>query len=161
MRRILVNLMLIVVVYAGVQWYQSRPLASGDAPPLAGELLGRTPFDLDAWRGRPVLVHFWATWCPICKLGEDDIAALAEDHAVITVAMQSGSPGDVRGYLAEHGLDLPTLNDPYGEIATAWGVRAVPASFVIGADGQVRFATVGYTTGIGLNARLWAADALN
>jgi thiol-disulfide isomerase/thioredoxin len=161
LRGILVNLALIIVVYAGVQWYQSRPLASGDAPALSGELLTHTPFDLDAWRGRPVLVHFWATWCPICKLGQDSIARLAEDYAVISVAMQSGGPDEVRGYLAEHDLAVPTLNDPFGEIASAWGVRAVPASFVIGADGQIRFATVGYTSGIGLRGRLWAAAALD
>jgi len=161
LRAILVNLTLIIVVYVGVQWYQSRPLASGDAPALAGELLTRSPFDLDALRGRPVLVHFWATWCPICKLGQDSIDRLAEDHTVISVAMQSGSPDEVRAYLNEHRLDVPTLNDPYGEIATAWGVRAVPASFVIGADGRVRFATVGYTSGIGLRGRLWAAGAID
>ena len=161
LRGILVNLTLIVVIYAGVQWYQSRPLASGDAPALAGELLTRTPFDLDAWRGRPVLVHFWATWCPLCKIGQGSIAAIAEDHAVISVAMQSGGPDAIQAYLAEHGLDFPTLNDPYGEIAAAWGVRAVPASFIIDSDGRVRFATAGYTTGLSLRGRLWAAGAFD
>lgn len=156
-RGLLINLTVILVIYAGVQWYKARPLASGDAPALAGELLSRTPFDLDAWRGRPVLVHFWASWCPICKLGEGDIAALARDYAVVTVAMQSGGPREVRAYLAEQGLNVPTLNDPYGLIATAWGVHGVPASFVVDADGRIRFATVGYTTGVGLRGRLWAA----
>jgi len=49
------------------------------------------------------------------------------------------------------------LNDPDGVIATRWGVRAVPASFIVDGAGQIRFVEIGYTTGIGLRLRLWLA----
>ena len=50
------------------------------------------------------------------------------------------------------------VNDPEGHLAAAWGVRAVPASFVVDRAGEVRFNEVGYTSELGLRARLWMAD---
>jgi hypothetical protein len=91
---------------------------------------------------------------------EGSIDALSDEFNVVTVAMQSGNAGDINGYLREQGLDFPAIADPYGEIATRWGVRGVPASFVLDGDGRIRFASVGYTTGVGLRGRLWAAGQL-
>ena len=106
-----------------------------------------------------MLVHFWATWCPICSAEQDSITAIAQDRPnTITVAMQSGSDAKVATHLTEQGLQFRVLNDPDGLIASAWGVHAVPASFIIGSDGQIRFVEVGYTTALGLRLRLWLAD---
>ena len=160
-RRLLINLLIVLAVFIGVQWYKSRPLASGEAPALRAALSTSEPFDLKQWRGQPALVHFWAVWCPICKLEQDSIDRLSREFKVITVAMQSGSEADINTYLREHGLSFAAIADPYGEIATAWGVRGVPASFVIDSDGRIRFASVGYSTGLGLRGRLWAADKLD
>jgi thiol-disulfide isomerase/thioredoxin len=157
----LLNLLIILAIFFAVQWFKARPLATGDAPELRALLTTAEPFDLAHWRGEPVLVHFWAAWCPICKLEQDNIDSLSEDYAVITVAMQSGNDTDINAYLREHDLSYPAIADPYGEIATEGGVRGVPASFVIDPDGQIRFAGVGYSTGVGLRGRLWAASRLN
>jgi peroxiredoxin len=106
-------------------------------------------------------VHFWATWCPICRTEQGSIAAIAQDHPdVITVAMQSGTPQEVSRYMQEQGIAFPVVNDPDGIISRAWGVHAVPASFIIAPDGQIRFVEVGYTTGMGLRLRLWLAGIL-
>jgi thiol-disulfide isomerase/thioredoxin len=160
-----INLLLILAVFIGIQWWKARPLATGPAPALAGHLLDGRPFDLRALResggGRPVLVHFWATWCPVCRLGQDGIDAIARDHALVSVALQSGDERDIQDFMGKEGLGFPVLPDPYGEAASAWGVAGVPASFVVDAAGQIRFATVGYTTEAGLRARLWAAEALD
>ncbi len=157
LRGLLINIAIVLVIFFGVQWFKSRPLASGAAPPLEGRTVSGETVDLGALRGAPVLVHFWATWCPTCKLEEGSIDALARDYPVVTVAMQSGDERDIAGYLRERDLGFDAIADPYGEIANAWGVRGVPASFVVAADGQIRFRAVGYTPGIGLRGHLWAA----
>jgi len=160
-----INLLLILAVFIGIQWWKARPLATGPAPALAGHLLDGQTFDLKALResggGRPVLVHFWATWCPVCRLGQDGIDAIARDYALVSVALQSGDERDIRDFMGQEGLGFPVLPDPYGEAASAWGVAGVPASFVVDAAGQIRFATVGDTTEAGLRARLWAAESLD
>jgi alkyl hydroperoxide reductase subunit AhpC len=71
--------------------------------------------------------------------------------------MNSGLTNEVKQYMKEQGIDFPTLNDPDGSISAAWGVHAVPASFIIAPDGKIQFVEVGYTTEIGLRLRLWWA----
>jgi len=104
-----------------------------------------------------VLVYFWASWCPVCRLEQGSVSALLRDHPVVTVAMQSGSAAEVSGYLREHGLDWPVINDPDGALAARWGVRATPTFFVVDRERAIRFREVGYTSGPGLRLRLWLA----
>ncbi len=154
----LINLLLILLVVSGVQWWKGRPLASGEAPPLVGLTLAGRALDLAKFRGQPVLIHFWATWCPVCRLMDGAIDDIAHDHAVVTVALHSGTPEDLGRFLQEHGLQFPVISDPDGHLATRWGVRGVPATFVVDAQGQIRQATVGARTEWGLRVRLWMAD---
>jgi len=156
MRRVGRLLPILALLFALRTW-QQWGIAAGTAPALEGVLLDGRVVSLTEFRGRPVLVHFWASWCPVCALEEKSIDAIAGDHPVITVAMQSGSDAEVSRYLAEKELDFPVLNDPHGAHAARWGVRAVPASFIIDPDGRIRFTEVGYTTAIGLRLRLWLA----
>ncbi len=145
-----------VIVVAGIRAWQQRDMVSGIAPPLQGITLAGMRYKLPTQK--PVLVHFWATWCPICRTEQGAIQAIAHDHPqVITVAMQSGTAIEVTRFMREQGLSFPALNDSDGSISHAWGVNAVPASFIISPDGKIRFVEVGYTTGIGLRFRLWLA----
>jgi thiol-disulfide isomerase/thioredoxin len=153
-----INVLVIMTLIVGIRAWQQRDMISGAAPVLHGETLAGLPYILPAHPGKPVLVHFWATWCPICRAEQDSIAAIARDHAdVITVAMQSGGTEEVSLHMREQGLDFPVVNDPDGRLSSAWGVHAVPASFIISPDGRISFVEVGYTTGIGLRLRLWLA----
>jgi thiol-disulfide isomerase/thioredoxin len=156
--RWLVNIALILAIFAAVHWWRARPLASGEAPPLAGIGIDGTGLALSHHRGEPVLVHFWASWCPVCKAMDGSIDAIADDHPVITVAMQSGGASELGGFLQGSGLGFPVLPDPSGQLASQWGVPAVPATFVLDAEGRIAYATVGFSTEAGLRARLWAAD---
>ena len=101
---------LFVLVFVVIQWWQSRDLVEGPAPPLVGHLLDGSPYQLAATQ-RPVLVHFWATWCPVCRLEQDSIASIAADWPTITIATTSGSAEEVSGYLLEDGLTMPVLLD--------------------------------------------------
>jgi thiol-disulfide isomerase/thioredoxin len=153
-----VNVLLFVIIVAGIRIWQQRDIVTGAAPALQGMTLAGQPYTLPAHPGKPILVHFWATWCPICRAEQGSIAAIAHDHAdVITVAMQSGSTEEVSRHMREQGIDFPVVSDQAGVISSAWGVHAVPASFIIAPDGRIRFVEVGYTTGIGLRLRLWLA----
>ena len=147
----------LLALVLGMRAWQQSGIASGPAPALAGVLLDGKPVALTAFAGRPVLVHFWATWCPICSAEQGSIDALARDTPVITVAMQSGERDAVVQHMRKEALSFPVLNDPDGLIAAQWGVRAVPASFVVDGAGQIRYVEVGYTTGVGLRLRLWLA----
>jgi len=167
--RHLLEAALILAVIFGAQYWQTRGLPEGAAPPLAGLLTNGREVKLGggALHARDsasrasdtaTLVTFWSTWCPVCKAEEDNIVAVAKDHQVISVAMQSGDAATVLKHLKERGIDLPQLIDADGRHAMNWGVRGVPTHFVVDAQGNVRFRVVGYATTWGLKARLWWAE---
>ena len=152
-RSLAVNLLLFALLATGIRLWQQRDM-TGSAPALVGTTIAGQRYALAEHRTRPVLVHFWASWCPVCRMEQESIAAIAlNDPVVITVAMQSGNPAQISAYLNEQGISLPGIGDPDGSIARAWGVHGVPASFIVAPDGQIRFVEVGYTTGIGLRIR--------
>lgn len=152
------TVLLFAALIAGIRVWQHRDMASAAAPALQGRTLAGQPYALPIHPEKPVLVHFWATWCSICRAEQNSIAAIARDHPdVITVAMRSGTPEAVSRHMHEQGIDFPVVNDPDGALSSAWGVHAVPASFIIAPDGQIRFIEVGYTTDMGLRLRLWLA----
>ena len=141
----------------GLHAYHTRGVVSGPAPEFQGRLLDGVMVSLDSYRGRPLLLHFWATWCPVCDLEHDSINRIAADHAVLSVAMDDVDGTQLRQWLTNKGLSYAVLPDPDGRIAGRYGVRGVPTSVIIDAGGRIRFVTVGYTTEAGLRLRLWWA----
>jgi thiol-disulfide isomerase/thioredoxin len=149
----------IIAVVVAVSLWQTRGLPEGPAPDLAGTGIDGKPIDLaeiiKAANGKPVLVAFWATWCPVCKAEDGNLQSISADHPVLTVAMQSERIGE---HMQERGLTFATIDDPQAALANAWNVRGVPAHFVVDGAGKVRFRVVGYATTWGLRARLWWAE---
>lgn len=155
--RWLLELSVAALVFLLLQAWMTRDAPRGAAPDIAGVLLDGTPVTLAELRGKPALVHFWATWCPICGLEQGSIDALAKDYPVLTVAIDESPSNDIRAYLREAGVDYPVLHDPGNDIARAYAIRGVPTSFVIDPVGNISFVERGYTTGLGLRLRLWWA----
>ncbi|CAL1240456.1 Thiol-disulfide isomerase or thioredoxin [Candidatus Methylocalor cossyra] len=135
----------------------NRPLVTGTPPELRGPMADGRTFEGLSTLGRPALIYFWASWCQVCRAMQGTLAELARHVPLITVALQSGDATEVRRYLASQGLDLPAVVDPDGAIGRAYGVRGVPAVFVLGRDGAIHSATLGYSTAWGLRLRLWWA----
>jgi peroxiredoxin len=148
---------LLVAVVVAINAWQTRATPVGVAPDFSGTLLDGTPVRLSDLRGRPVLLQFWATWCPVCGLEQGSINAIAKDHPVLSVAIDEGSAATVQGWMADKGVSYPVLHDPEMRIAGRYGIRGIPASFILDPAGNIRFAEAGYTSGIGLRVRLWWA----
>ena len=149
----------IIAVVVAVQLWQGRGLPEGPAPALAGTGIDGKPLGLAetlrAANGKPVLVVFWATWCPVCEAEDGNIQSISRDQPVLSVAMQSEG---VARHLRERELAFATIDDPNGALAAAWNVRGVPSHFIVDGAGNVRFRVVGYATTWGLRARLWWAE---
>jgi thiol-disulfide isomerase/thioredoxin len=151
------DVLLVVVVIAGVRLYQQRDLPSGRAPELSGLTLQGEPVSLAGYVGKPVLVHFWATWCGVCRMEQSNVDAVTRDHAVLSVASQSGTAADVAAYVQERGVAPTVLVDSASQLAKRYGVHAFPTTFILNAHGEIAFREVGYTTELGLRARMWWA----
>lgn len=156
--RIAVEALVIIIIIVAVRSWTQRNMISGPAPVFQADLLNGETYRLLADKRRPLLVHFWATWCPVCKLEQQSIQAISQDHPVITIAMQSGKAAEVVAYLRQENLRFPVINDPDGVLAQRFGVHAVPSSFIIDKNNTIVFREAGFTTGIGLRLRLWLAN---
>ena len=147
-------LAIFALVFFGVRFYQQREMPKGIAPAVAGITLKGNHVSIEK-SAKPVLLHFWATWCRICQWEHGTVSSLAKDYAVISVAIQSGDDEEVKSYIKKNAISIPVINDEFGQIAMEYGVRGVPSSFVIDKYGVIRAVEVGYTSEIGLRLRLW------
>src|SRR2546425_1585156 len=98
-------------------------------------LVGGSKLRLSAERGKVVFINFWATWCPPCREEMPAMERLWQQqkgHRFVLVAVSVDvDTKNVRPYLEEHRLTFPVGLDPRMDLANAYGVRAVPSSFIV------------------------------
>ncbi len=154
-RRALEGLLFLVALY-GIHRWQTLGVAEGSAPVLEATDIEGAPIALQG----PALVHFWATWCGVCDAMDGNVASVAEDATVVTIAVRSDGPGAIRAHLREEELEgaFPVISDPDGTLAARWGVSVFPTTFAIDEAGEIVAVSAGYTTTAGLRARLALAD---
>ncbi len=156
-RRNLPWLIAFALIWFGVRAWQQRDMASGPLPVTTLPALDGQIIRLDALP-RPYLIHFTASWCPICRLQHETMRALSQEYTVIQIITQSGDRRQALAFARQHGMKLPlTVNDPDGRLLALFGSRAVPADFFVGRNGTIVLHEMGYTSGIGYRLRLWWA----
>ncbi len=106
---------------------------------------------------KPVLIHFWATWCPTCKLEASNIEFISKYYNVVTIAVNSGTKADINKYLKEHSLSFNVVNDEDSTYAGEFKIAAYPTTFIYDKNRNLVFSEVGYTSTIGLYLRMWWA----
>ena len=157
--RLLLEVLIIIAIVFGIRVWQQKDLVSGVAPSFQSVKLDGATVNLEDYNGKPLLLHFWASWCPFCKLEEGSLTKIQEDWPMLTVAYQSGDKAEVVKHMQERKLQSwPTIIDQDSRLAELFGVKGVPTSYIIDGNGNIRFTEVGLTSGWGLRARLWWAD---
>ncbi|WP_299591395.1 protein disulfide oxidoreductase [uncultured Microbulbifer sp.] len=152
-------ILLAAVIVSAVSWYHSRNMPQGQAPDLlAPDINGRLISLQKMTEKGPVLIYFWATWCGYCRVVSPAVSDLSEDHQVITIALQSGTPDEVATYQQKHNLKFRTINDPAGALSNSWGLKVTPSIAIVDTEGNVSAVTSGMTSKWGLKTRLWLAD---
>ncbi|MBC8364897.1 MAG: TlpA family protein disulfide reductase [Actinobacteria bacterium] len=126
----------------------STHLVGQPAPVLTGTTIDDEPWDLDAQRGRWVLVNFFSTTCVPCIVEHPELVAFAEAHAeaddvrVVSVAFDDSATA-VERFFREQGGGWPVLASGTGRIAVDWGVIAVPESYLVFPSGHVAAKVIG------------------
>jgi transglutaminase-like putative cysteine protease/thiol-disulfide isomerase/thioredoxin len=132
---------------ASAAWRRTEALDRRRNAPLALKDPAGKPHELADYRGRVVLVNFWATWCAPCREEMPSMQALRERFAgngfeVLAVNVME-SAETIAAFRESELIDLPVLMDRDGEAAKRWKVRAMPKSFVIDRRGAIRYQLVG------------------
>ncbi|MEM1206851.1 MAG: TlpA disulfide reductase family protein [Acidobacteriota bacterium] len=150
-RRYLGSLVLFVVLVVGITTVMGKlraPRLPEVAPAFALANLDGETVRLEELRGQTVVLNFWATWCPPCRLEIPSFSKFARKHGdvpVLGIAVD-GSREQLIQAKEDMGIDYPVLiADP--ETLAAYGVRSLPTTVIVGADGKVRSAHAGILTG--------------
>jgi thiol-disulfide isomerase/thioredoxin len=103
---------------------------------------------------KPTIIHFWATWCPTCKLEAPNLESIKDEAHLVTIAVNSGSNSELKKFMKERGYSYAVVNDRDGILSNKFGVGAFPTTFIYDSNGSLEFSEVGYSTTLGLKARL-------
>ena len=145
--RIFLGVLLCAFLVAAAGAQDLRPWAGGATPPLTLRDLEGRPHRLEDYRGKVILVNFWATWCEPCREEMPSIRKLRQSLAgepFMVLAVNLAEPESrIKHYLEKVPLDFPVLLDRDTAVAKAWGARILPATFIVGPDGLIHFSHTG------------------
>jgi thiol-disulfide isomerase/thioredoxin len=119
------------------------------APPIELYTIDGKPFNLEQLRGKVVLVNFWATWCEPCVEEMPSMQRLRAQLAgapfeVVAVNHEEGE-ARIRGFLKKVPLDFTIVRDTDGGVTRAWHTRIFPSSYLVDAEGKIRYVLAGAT----------------
>jgi peroxiredoxin len=119
-----------------------RGRADPRAPALRLPTLAGRPVSLAAFRGRPVALVFLATWCEGCQQELPALVGAAralrpQGLVVLGIDAVAEPPSTVARFARRYGVPFPILLDPSSDAMTTFGVRALPTTIIVGADGTI------------------------
>lgn len=153
----IVTFLIILTIAANViSLYKSQDINNKPLKLDSAKLINNQSYSFKA-TNKPILIHFWATWCPTCKLEASNIEFLANYFEVITVAVKSGSDADIQKWLSKHDYDYRVVNDNNGILSSQFNISVFPTTLIYDKNKKLIFSEVGYTSTAGLVLRmLWA-----
>ncbi len=122
------------------------------APDFQLNDLDGKPVSLSALRGQPILLNFWATWCPFCRAERPLIQEVYDEWQskgliVLTVdiigSTPSETPSNLADFMKNNKYSFPVLLDVNREVTKSYGIKATPTNFLIDKDGIIREVKIG------------------
>lgn len=145
----------------GVKYWMSSSLLPDDgtpAPPIRFVDLEDRTLSLADFRGKSVLLHFWAPWCSVCKMETsalNDLQADLPDDAVIVAVALRTTVEDVRAFMAAEGIQYPVYLAG-DDIGYRMKIQQFPTTYSIDPEGRIRGRDTGWSPGFRLS---WLLDA--
>jgi thiol-disulfide isomerase/thioredoxin len=145
--------LVLVVVLAVLVGGNASPARARPAPALPSRVLVGPRVDIASLRGRPAIIHFWASWCGPCVKEAPQLARLASElhgRATLVGVDWSDSPASAASFVRQHHWTFPVLIDSSGEVGNAYGLNGLPTTFLLDRQGQIIRRLIGPQTAAGL-----------
>ena len=153
------DLLIFAMMVWAINWWQTKDMlsAAGDVqiPTMQLARLDGTAVDnIAPTAGQPTLLYFFAPWCSVCRLSINNLEYVnADDANVYVIALDYDDANEVQAFVDEVGLELP-VHMGHESLKQMFQIRAYPSYFVLDENFIVRDRTLGYSTALGLKARL-------
>jgi thiol-disulfide isomerase/thioredoxin len=155
-KEILTFIVTITILSNIISLYKSSDLSKEKLSINTLELINHKQFTLKT--NKPILIHFWATWCPTCRVEASNIETISNYYNTLTIAVKSGSDDEIEKFLKENNLTFKTINDNNSKLASKFNIAAFPTTFIYNKKAELVFSEVGYTSRLGLLVRVWWAS---
>ena len=117
------------------------------APNFKLQTINGETVQLSDYKGKRVIVNFWATWCPPCRAEIPDFQKLYEKKDVeilgVNLTETEESPEQVETFIKEFGMTFPVVMDVNSDVADTYQVSAYPTSYMIDSNGRIQFVAMG------------------
>ena len=125
--------------------------AREDAISLDGEDLAGDPLAVQDFRGKPVVLVVWGSWCAPCRDEAPDVVGaandLGDDVQFVGINIRDASTAQARAFTRKFDVDFPSFYSPSGEALLAFpgvlGLRTIPAFAVLDSEGRVAASIIG------------------
>lgn len=147
MKKIVALLCCGLLCLGAAQAQELKPFVGDPTPPLSLADLNGKIHRLEDYRGKVVMVQFWATYCPPCIKEMPSMQRLEKKLAgkpFVILAINTGeTEKEVRNFLARIKTDFTVLMDPDGKTASTWKVVVAPTTFLLDPAGNIRYSVQG------------------
>lgn len=117
------------------------------APDFQLQTLEGEDVKLSDYRGKRVMLNFWATWCPPCRAEMPDMVKFykEKDIEILAINLTKAESGiqEVKDFVNEFGVTFPVLLDEELKVATQYQIRPIPTSYMIDSDGIIQYKALG------------------
>lgn len=155
-KEILLFILIMGIFANAISLYKSQDLNKSTLSLQTQKLIDASYYTVP--NDKPLMLHFWATWCPTCKAEADNIERLSHYYNVVTVAINSGTDYEIQKYLNENSLTFKVINDKDSGLAQNFNIHSFPTTFIYDKEKKLIFSDVGYTSSFGLWMRMLWAD---
>lgn len=155
-KEIIIFIVLLIVLSNVMSFYKSTDLNKSPLKLKTVKLIRNQNYTID--NSKPIMVHFWATWCPICKIEASNIQTISENFQVLSVAVQSGSDNEIENYQKENNVSFMVINDKDGSLSKQIGINVFPTTIIYNKNGNISFVDIGYTSTWTLWLKMFWAD---
>lgn len=144
LKEIIVFIVVLFIAMNLLSYYRSMDLNKNRLDITSFKLLNGKEYSIS--KDKPILIYFWATWCPICKFQSPNIQKLSKDYEVITIAVQSGGKKQIQNYLDKNNFSFKVVDDTDGFYAKRFNIKVFPTTIIYDKDKEQKFSDVGYTS---------------
>lgn len=120
---------------------EPAPIKGHPAPEISLISTTGQPMNLSDFRGKPVVINFWATWCAPCRVETPELQAVYRERGdeviIFSVNATQQDQGDIEGFIQEFGMTFPVVLDPAGKAFKDYNILGLPTTVFVDKNGMI------------------------